>query len=222
MHSKRRQILDILKMRGSSTVEELRRELGITGVTVRNHLEIMRAEELVGEPSARHRSAPGRPQYEYALTAQAEEHFPKSYADLAFHLMEEVKSRYGAQEFDGFFAGVTDRILSDMLPVDKIPPLGEHLDSVVERLNEKGYVARWEQCDEGAMLFTCNCPYDGLAIQHPELCSMDLGIVSSMVGRPVERVCHLASGDDSCAYLIREPLGVELAERNKKDRDRLN
>ena len=88
MHSKRRQILDILKMRGSSTVEELRRELGITSVTVRHHLEIMRAEELVREPSARHRSAPGRPHYEYALTTQAEEYFPKSYADLAFHLMK--------------------------------------------------------------------------------------------------------------------------------------
>ena len=52
MHSKRRQILDILKTRGSATVEELRQELGITSVTVRHHLVDMRAEELVGEPLA--------------------------------------------------------------------------------------------------------------------------------------------------------------------------
>ncbi|MFQ5407403.1 MAG: hypothetical protein ACE5FI_03145 [Anaerolineales bacterium] len=57
--------------------------------------------------------------------------------------------------------------------------------------------------DEGLMLYTCNCPYESLAGNHPELCHMDMELISRLVGVETERVCHLAAGDQTCAYLIR-------------------
>ncbi|MFQ5625397.1 MAG: helix-turn-helix transcriptional regulator, partial [Methyloligellaceae bacterium] len=197
MHGKRQQILEILKGRSSATVEELRQELGITSVTVRHHLDVLRAEGLVGEPAIRRRSTPGRPQYDYSLTPKAEDQFPRSYARLAHILMDEIKSRYDASELHTIFERMSDRLVNDIPLPDAGVPLVKRLAYVVESLNDKGYLARWEQCDEGLMLYTCNCPYESLAGNHPELCHMDMELISRLVGVETERVCHLAAGDQA-------------------------
>lgn len=204
MQSKRREILKILKERGSATVDELSSELGITSVTVRHHLDVLRADGLLSEPSVRHRATSGRPQHAYSLTPKADTQFPKNYNGLALKLLDEVKSRYDAREVNVIFDGVANRLLSEA----PRPAAGETLDERAERamtfLNEQGYLARWERVDEGIIVHTCNCPYDGLADKHPELCSVDMNLIASLMGAAPERVCHMTEGGSSCSYLIKE------------------
>jgi len=76
MQQTRRHILEILKERKEATIDEIVEALSnrigkITAVTVRHHLEILRGDGLVAAPTVRRRSAPGRPQYVYALTERA-------------------------------------------------------------------------------------------------------------------------------------------------------
>ncbi len=86
---------------------------------------------------------------------------------------------------------------------------GETLEQALDRaesfLNDNGYVAHWEQSPEGYLLHTCNCPYEGSPSGNPELCEMDLELVSRLLGQTPERVGRLVEGFNSCAYLIREP-----------------
>ena len=203
MQSKRQQIVEILKERGSVTVEELSKELKLTSVTVRHHLDVLRTEGLVADPVVRHRPTSGRPQHAYTLTHKADELFPKNYNGLAAQLLAEVKARYDAREVNVIFEGLTTRLLAEAPGHIVGETIEKRLDRVIEFLNQKGYVARWERKPEGFLVHTCNCPYEGLAGNHPELCNMDMTLIGSLVGRIPERVCHISAGDESCSYLIR-------------------
>ena len=81
MQDTRQKILDHLKTHGEATVEELREWLGgITAVTVRHHLDVLRRDGLVDAPTVERRDTPGRPRYVYTLTEKASRYFPRTIA----------------------------------------------------------------------------------------------------------------------------------------------
>ena len=202
MQKSRERILQYLKEHGEATVDELAAVLRLTSVTVRHHLDILRSEGLVAVPAIRHRTSPGRPQYSYSLSEKATEHFPKNYCDLAAKLLDEVRAFHSPDTVNVFFEGVANR-LSAAAPAS-VPgeALADRLDRAVSFLNDQGYVAQWEYTPEGCVLRTCNCPYEALAGGNPELCSMDLTLVTNLVGAVPQRLSRVVEGASSCAYLI--------------------
>jgi predicted ArsR family transcriptional regulator len=203
MQSKRREIIDILKRGGPATVEELSAQLDITSVTVRHHLDVLRSEGLVSEPVVRHRTHSGRPQHVFALTTKASEFFPRNYEGLAEVLLSEMRSCLDERQINVIFEGAAARLVAEAPRPQPDEPLETRAEKAVEFLNQKGYVAEWERRPEGILLHTRNCPYDGLANANPELCSLDLDLMASLMGVQLQRVCHMAKGDPSCDYLIK-------------------
>ncbi len=214
MQSNRRKILDILKHCGAATVEELSHQLNITSVTVRHHLDVLRSEGLVSEPMVRHRTQSGRPQHVFALAPKASEYFPTNYEGLAEVLLSEMRACLDDRQVNVIFEGAVSRLVSEA----PRPVLGEPVEARAQRavdfLNEKGYVADWEATPEGILLHTRNCPYHGLADGHPELCSLDLQLMASLMGVQLQRVCHMAQGQASCSYLITSSLKTEANGRH--------
>jgi predicted ArsR family transcriptional regulator len=199
----RQAILEYLKHNGAATVEQLADEVRLNSVTVRHHLDILRREELIGDPVVQRRSTPGRPQYVYALTDKASAHFPKNYCDLAARLLEEVKATAPSPEaVSDLLDGVARRLSASAPEASATEPLAERLDRAVAFLNEHGYVANWEQTGDRFLLHTCNCPYEALAKANPELCGMDLTLTSSLLGAGVERVSRVLDGAGSCSYCV--------------------
>lgn len=203
MHEKQRQILDIIKNKGSATVNELKDQLNITGVTVRHHLDRLRTQGVVSDPQVRRRKSPGRPEYQYVLTPMATDHFPKGYDTFALHLLDEIKSRFRSRQVDAIFEGVSRRIVASVPERDPDASHRTQVDNAVEFLNSQGYVARREQCYNGQVLHICNCPYEDLRQANPELCQMDLNLVTSMLETEPECIGVMAQGADTCSYLIR-------------------
>jgi predicted ArsR family transcriptional regulator len=219
MQKTRRLILDYLKEHGQATVDELAAVLRLNSVTVRHHLDILRSAGLVAEPTIRHRNTPGRPQYCYSLTEEASQQFPKNYCDLAGKLIEEVKASTPSNVVDLIFEGVATRLAQsapELVPGEALP---ERLDRAVAYLNSQGYVAHWEKTEAGCLLQTCNCPYEALADGNPELCGMDLTLVTNLLGVAPERVSRVVEGAASCAYLFPTQAG---AEANKIERNLTN
>src|SRR5689334_7572783 len=202
MQGTRTLILDYLKMHGEATVDELAAVLDLTSVTVRHHLDILRTEELVGPPVIRHRNTPGRPQYSYALTHKASEHFPKNYCDLAAKLLDEMKASSPPLLVNVIFEGVAQRLSADAPAPVPGEPLAARLDRAVAYLNTQGYVAKWEQDEQGVWLHTCNCPYQAIAGHNQELCSMDLALISRLLGVAPQRASRVIEGASTCAYLL--------------------
>lgn len=201
----RQAILEYLKHHGPATVDELADRVDLNSVTVRHHLDILRREELIGDPIVRRRSTPGRPQYVYALTDKASAHFPKNYCDLAARLLEEVKASTPPETVNALLDGVAHRLSAAAPRTSDGETLAERLDRAVDFLNDHGYVANWEQRGDRFLLHTCNCPYEALAKANHELCGMDLTLTSSLLGAGVERISRVLDGAGSCSYCVASP-----------------
>ncbi len=104
------------------------------------------------------------------------------------------------------FEGVANRLAASAPKCASDRPAAERLDRAVAFLNDHGYVASWEVAPDGYLLHTCNCPYEALAKNNPELCGMDLSLASNLLGTTVERVSRVLDGAASCSYrLAAEP-----------------
>jgi len=204
----RKIILSYLKEHCQATVDELAEVLDLTSVTVRHHLDVLRSEGLVAEPVIRHRTSRGRPQYTYTLTEKASQYFPKNYDALASKVLAEIKAASTPQVINVIFEGVANRFAAEAPRPAPGEPMTNRLDRAVAFLNARGYVAHWEATSAGYVLYTCNCPYEGSSASHPELCAMDMTVLTSLLGLPPERTGRLVEGCDACSYYVRE---AELA-----------
>lgn len=203
MQVTRERILNILKVRGQATVNELSDTLDLTTVTIRHHLDTLRREGLVAAPSVRHRKAPGRPQHVYKLTEEAVSFFPKHYEYLMNLLLDEINA-YLAQEDVRAVMGRIGARLAEQVEVPADASFQERLSIVVDFLNEHGYMASWEQGQDGDFFINvANCPYEEVANQHGEVCLVDQTMMTHLFEAPLRRQGKSAKGEMHCRYLIR-------------------
>jgi predicted ArsR family transcriptional regulator len=206
MQQTRRHILEILKEKKAATIDEIVTALSerigkITAVTVRHHLEILRGDGLVAAPEVRRRSAPGRPQYVYALTERAADFFPNNYQGLASGLLEQMKDQLPATQVNTILEGVADSMADAALVPDG--PLDVRLDHAVAYLNNVGYGASWAPAENGnRLLCISNCPYEQVTCSNVELCRMDEKLIQKLTHAQSKRVEWRQEDDESCTFLI--------------------
>lgn len=205
MQQTRRHILEILKEHKEATIDEivvaLSSRIGkITAVTVRHHLEILRGDGLVAAPAVRRRSAPGRPQYVYALTERAADFFPNNYQGLATNLLEQMKVQLVPTQINEILEGIADTMAGNAMVPDA--PLEIRLDHTVSYLTSQGYTASWRLTERGHTLSISSCPYEQVTCSNPELCKMDEKLIRLLVGAEPQRLSWQYQKDDSCTYLI--------------------
>jgi len=203
MQVTRQRILEILKERGTATVEDLGRELELTPVTIRHHLDILRSEGLVQAPKVKRRDAPGRPQHVYALTDAADEYFPKNYSGFADLMLHEVRDRFEPRELDSILTGVATRMARQVPSAAPNESMPQRMERVIRFLNGKGYNSDWEAVEGGYLLRTHNCPYHDISKDHIEPCVMDMSLISQLIGQTPQRLDWMAGGNNTCVYLIK-------------------
>lgn len=211
MQGTRQAILKILKENGQATVDQLSGQLNLTPVTIRHHLDILRSEGLVQAPKVKRRQTPGRPQHVYSLTEQASNFFPKNYVAFADATLHELREHVSPETMDSIVHGVARRMASDAPQPIPGEAFADRLRRVVDFLNKKGYVARWEPNERGYLLHTANCPYQGLTQQHAAPCVMDMTLVAELLGTQPKRLNWMSAGDDTCTYLVQAPNGQHSA-----------
>jgi DeoR family suf operon transcriptional repressor len=207
IQTRRQEILNILKQQGEATVDELATMLELTPVTVRHHLDILRAEGLVEAPAVRRRHGPGRPQYVYTLTPESASLFPQRYDVLANELLDEIKSTMDRDQVRGIFDHIVERRLENAPALNGGQPPEEKMDALVHYLSDKGFIAEWEREDGKCVLYASNCPYQNVAAEHPEICAVDHLVLERMTGTDVHCVRRITEGAYSCIYEIDFPAG---------------
>jgi predicted ArsR family transcriptional regulator len=207
MQTTRENILNILKEHGQATVDELSAELGLTTVTVRHHLDILRGDGLVAAPIACRRKAPGRPKYVYALAEKASALFPKGYAQLASLMLDEANAHLPTHDVERMMRDIGERIAKQAT----LPKEGDFVDRLVAAvgfLDEMGYMAHWEHDDKGAyLLHIVNCPYEQVARKHHEVCTVDVSLLTHLLGTHPRRISWAVLGEHECTYVI-QPSGA--------------
>jgi predicted ArsR family transcriptional regulator len=202
MQDTRQQILEILERRGEVTVQELSEELGLTSVTVRHHLEILRSEGYITDPEVQHSNRPGRPRYVYRMTAMAADLFPSNYSGLAVAILDAVENITPKQR-EQILEETAHQLAAKAGNMPREPE--QRLEAISRFLKRLGFVSRWEQDVEEETkyyLHICNCPYHYVAQSHPETCEIDKAMLRDLTGTHVERVKGKAGTNSLCTYEI--------------------
>jgi len=205
MQSTRQEILEILRVERQATVEDLASRLKLTPMTIRHHLNVLQAQNLVMATQVRRSQKVGRPRLIYTLTDAADDLFPQSYGELARHLVSEIKGKMNPQEVRSIFARIGERIAAEAPPPVPGQSFDERLDQITDFLNRQGFLFRWEKTDEGYALINLNCPYRQVTKDHAEVCGMDTVLITRLLGVDIRRTGHLREGDPSCTCLLIPP-----------------
>ena len=208
MHAVRRHILTTLKECGGATVNELASHLDMAAVSVRHHLDILQGDNLISVGRLERKGNVGRPQQIYTLTPEADCYFPNNFAALSGGLVRHLKQILSPDQIKITFQTMASEFANEFVDDElEEKSLTHRLDHIVDFLNKNGYLARWEtlgEGQEGFRLHKCNCPYSGIATDHPELCMMDQLLIDQLVGQPCQRICSIVQGEQCCTYSIRE------------------
>jgi len=203
MQKTREQILYILKVQGAATVEELSRELGLTPVTIRHHLDVLNREGLITPPEPLRKPGPGRPQYLYRLTEKASHRFPKHYDLLAAELLREVSDNLSSEEVDHILDRIAQR-LADRVQIAEDADFDARVEATVRYLNEQGYMASIDEDGQGRLLLhIANCPFERVAQSRFEPCALDARLLTLLLGKEPHRIASYASGESNrCTYVL--------------------
>ena len=202
----KRRLLDVLKRSGPVTASVLAKQLGLTAVAVRQHLLTLESAGLVDQekqpPEGR-----GRPSVLWSLTPSSAEVFPDRHAELTVGLIEAAREAFGA---DGLQKMIDVRSREQvetylrLLP-GKSAPLKQRVEALAARRSAEGYMAEAIEQDDGSLLMVeHHCPICEAARSCTGLCSAELDVFRRALGEGVrvERVRHLLSDSDRCAYRI--------------------
>lgn len=199
----RRQLLEVLRRKGGSSITELSKDLGITEMGVRRHIQTLERDGLV--ESAMLRQPMGRPFYQYSLTEQADDLFPKSYHHLTLDLLNEIEEQSGGTEMvDKLFAGRRSKLEAKYRGRLQDKTLEEKVAELAAIQNAGGYMAEWEANEDGSYkLYERNCPVTQVAKRYRQACHCEQQLFSNLLEADVKRLECLVDGGNCCTYSIK-------------------
>jgi predicted ArsR family transcriptional regulator len=202
MQSTRQEILEILKEERQATVEDLAQRLELTPMTIRHHLNVLQAQNLVEASKVRRSKTVGRPRLVYTLTDAADDLFPQGYGELARHLVSELKNTVGAEAAEEIFVRVADRMIRTAPPAVQGQSFEDRLDQVVGFMGTQGFISRWDKKDDGYVITNINCPYRHVSREHDEVCIMDHQILNKLLGVAPQRISSMQEDESCCSFLL--------------------
>ncbi len=185
--STRGRIVSLLR-RGIGTVDELSVQLEVTDNAVRAHLATLERDGLVERRGFRRGAR--KPHYTYALTAEAEQLFPKAYSTLFNQLLAVLKQRLSPPELEIVLREVAHALAAGNTPEEK-----ESVKSRAQRamiaLESLGGASNLQD-EDGKLLINSvtSCPFDVSVSAHPEVCRLAEAILSEVTGLKVNEHCR--------------------------------
>jgi predicted ArsR family transcriptional regulator len=204
MHSTRQAIIETLNTRGRATVSELA-----------GNLNALQAEGLVDVEEKR--QSVGRPVHIYSLSEKAQGLFPQKYHVLIRRLLDQIKDQLPMQTVEILINSLADELADEVREGFENLSLEERMARLIDVLAEEGFLAKWQQTDQGIQLIEYHCPYYHLSQQHPEICLIDQAIIQAALDTPVEKKACILDGDHVCAFLVRSDIPAHDNGHSSRD-----
>ncbi|MBI3537443.1 MAG: winged helix-turn-helix transcriptional regulator [Chloroflexi bacterium] len=201
MSNVRQVVLETLRKQGPLPIDDLAHAAKLSAMAMRYHLGLLEEQGLIvceqGAPSG-----VGRPAGQYALADCACAQLPKQYDWLSENLLNEIDATLGKAETRAFLRK-TGKIAAESAPaLRKDASSRARVERAAKFLSQRGYMATWQEAEDGFALSICNCPYGTLARQHPELCEMDSAMLGALMDAPVKMTCCMMSESNVCEFKI--------------------
>jgi predicted ArsR family transcriptional regulator len=202
MSNTRDKVLQTLLTRQRCSINELAEAVGINPISVRHHVTKLEAGGLVESEEEHH--GVGRPRRVYYLTEKGMEKFPTRYLRLTVRLLEQLKATLPEPMVGKLFSQLADDLISDYASEIDLEglPMEERLEVVKELLSVEGFTMEWERQEDKYLIREVNCPYYHVGQSHPEVCTVDQTLISSVLSVPVEKVKCILNGDSLCTYVV--------------------
>jgi predicted ArsR family transcriptional regulator len=212
-------ILFHLKTKGPQTAAELARRMGVTPMAVRQQLQALTGDGLVGYTDQRQKL--GRPARLWSLLPAASRRFPDSHGDLTVELLSAVRSTFGEEGLDRL---VTERSRQQRIGYrERMPtsdaPIETRVAALASIRSKEGYMAEWSRDSDGSWLLAENhCPICAAAAVCQGFCRDELAIFRELLGADVTvtRVEHLLAGARRCTYRIQQSAPGASAQSGSK------
>jgi predicted ArsR family transcriptional regulator len=78
----------------------------------------------------------------------------------------------------------------------------QRLDVVKKLLSAEGFSVEWERKGQYFQIHEKNCPYYHVGQNHPEVCSVDQTLISTILNIPAQKIQCLLHGDNHCTYIV--------------------
>lgn len=208
-HSKstREKVLKTLLTRERCTINELAEAVDINPISVRHHITRLQADGLVDSAEERH--GVGRPRRLYFLTENGREHFPTRYLRLTLRLLTQLKETLPAPMVSTLFAQMAKELAAGHEAELESLSMEERLDLVKELLTNEGFTVDWERQGDQFQIRESNCPYFHIGQNHPEVCSVDQTLISTVLSVPAEKIKCMLHGDSQCTYIVPNIISME-------------
>ncbi|PEN14898.1 transcriptional regulator [Longibacter salinarum] len=199
----RRELLRLVKQKGSLSLDEGMEALGMARTTVREHLLRLERKGLVERSTVR--SGRGRPSLLYTITAKANVLFPTRDDELMNDLLTFLNDQ-GAGDlvtafFESYWGERTERVERRLEDVgeDDVDARVELLRDILE---EEGFMPKIDRTADGITIRECNCPFPESVKQTQVPCNLEVAFYESVLGVEVERSAYIPSGDAACTYHV--------------------
>lgn len=205
--STRERVLLTLLSRQRCTINELAAAVTINPISVRHHISKLEADGLVTSEEERH--GVGRPRRVYYLTEKGLELFPSRYLQLTIRLIEQLKETMPGAMVDSLFTQMAKDVASEYESEMNGLSMEDRLDLVTNLLGNEGFTVEWEQKEDEYHIREISCPYYRIGQSHPEVCSVDQTLISTMLSVPAEKIKCVLDGDAHCTYVVPKTIHVE-------------
>jgi DeoR family transcriptional regulator, suf operon transcriptional repressor len=201
--STKHEILKMLKLQKRLTVSEMAKQLGITEMAVRRHLNTLERDQLVRTMLVR--QAMGRPMNVYELAEKGEELFPQNYKQLALDFLKDIESVAGQNVVEKLFQKRKERMKQMYEEHFTDKSFEQKLVELAHLQNEHGYMTELEKDENGTYhLIEHHCPIAEVAKEYQIACDCERQLFQQLLGtsKVTTQAC-MAKGDDVCHYEIK-------------------
>ena len=196
----RDRVLQTLLLREHCTINELAEMVQINPISVRHHISRLEADGLVASDETRH--GVGRPLRFYFLTEKGREHFPTRYIRLTMRLLEQLKESVPPIFIKGLFTQMAQEMASSYRSEMTGLPMDQRIELVKQFLMREGFNVEVEKLGDSYHIRESNCPYFQVGQTHPEVCSLDQTLISTLLNIPAQKVQCMLQGDSHCTYIV--------------------
>lgn len=199
-------VLGQLKLKGPQSAAALGQSLQVSGEAARQQLHRLMRQGLVSAVNQT-QSGVGRPVRLWQLTPAGHGVFPDKHAALLANVLHNVRETLGLTALNQVIEAreaQSRQIYLDAL--DDARDLSERVSTLAHLRTQEGYMCEVRASAANTWLLIENhCPICVAATTCAELCSSELHLFRSVLGEAVEveRIEHLQSGGQRCAYRIR-------------------
>jgi len=127
---------------------------------------------------------------------------PAARAQDVKKLLDQLKASMPEATVDHLFSQMAASISENYTDLVKSYNIEQKLDLVGELLGREGFTLNWEKEGDHYRLNEISCPYFQVGKSHPEVCTVDQNVISTLLAVPAEKVSCILRGDNHCSYLI--------------------